>query len=57
MLILTTFDRDELVYEAIRVGPSGFMFKDLGHEFLLAGIRTTVRGDAIVAPPAPHQEP
>jgi DNA-binding NarL/FixJ family response regulator len=50
VLILTTFDRDELVYEAISAGASGFLLKDVGHELLLAGIRATARGDALVAP-------
>ena len=50
VLILTTFDLDELVYEALSAGASGFMLKDVGHELLLAGIRATARGDALVAP-------
>jgi len=50
VLVLTTFDRDELVYEAIRAGASGFMLKDAGHELLLAGIRAAARGDALIAP-------
>lgn len=50
VLVLTTFDRDELVYEAMRAGASGYMLKDVGHELLLAGIRATARGDALVAP-------
>ncbi len=50
VLVLTTFDRDELVYQAIRAGASGFMLKDVGHELLLAGIRATARGDALIAP-------
>ena len=50
VLMLTTFDRDELVYEAMRAGASGYMLKDAGHEMLLAAVRATARGDALVAP-------
>ena len=39
MLILTTFDHDEYVYEALRAGASGFVLKDTSPEELLAGIR------------------
>jgi DNA-binding NarL/FixJ family response regulator len=50
VLILTTYDRDELVYEAMRSGASGFLLKDVGHELLTTGIRSAARGDALVAP-------
>ncbi len=50
ILILTTFDRDELVYRAMRAGASGFLLKDVGHELLVAGIRVAAGGDALVAP-------
>ena len=50
VLILTTYDRDELVFEAIRAGASGFLLKDVGRELLIAGIRSVARGDSVVAP-------
>jgi DNA-binding NarL/FixJ family response regulator len=50
VLILTTFDLDEYVYDAMRAGASGFLLKDVGHELFLAGIRTVAAGDALVAP-------
>ena len=50
VLILTTYDRDELVFEAMRAGASGFLLKDVGHELLVTGIRSAARGDALVAP-------
>ena len=50
ILILTTFDLDEYVYEALRVGASGFMLKDDPPEQLLAAIRTVAAGDALLSP-------
>ena len=50
VLILTTYDRDELVFDAMRAGASGFLLKDVGHELLITGIRSAARGDALVAP-------
>ncbi len=50
VLILTTFDLDEYVYEALRVGASGFVLKDDPPEQLLAGIRVVARGDALLSP-------
>jgi DNA-binding NarL/FixJ family response regulator len=50
VLILTTFDLDEYVYEALRAGASGFMLKDEPPERLLAGIRIVADGDALLAP-------
>ncbi|MGK5681437.1 response regulator [Actinoplanes sp. URMC 104] len=50
VLMLTTFDLDEYVYEAMRAGASGFLLKDVGHELLFAGVRTVAAGDALVAP-------
>jgi DNA-binding NarL/FixJ family response regulator len=50
ILMLTTFDLDEYVYEAMRVGASGFLLKDVGHELFLAGVRTVAAGQALVAP-------
>ncbi len=50
VLILTTFDLDEYVYEALRLGASGFLLKDTPPEDLLAAIRVVARGDALLAP-------
>jgi DNA-binding NarL/FixJ family response regulator len=50
VLILTTFDLDEYVVEALRAGASGFLLKDVPAEDLLAAIRTVGAGDAVVAP-------
>ena len=50
MLILTTFDLDEYVYEALRAGASGFLLKDSPPEQLIAGIAVVARGDALLAP-------
>ena len=50
VLILTTFDLDEYVYEALRVGASGFVLKDDPPEQLLAAIRTVASGDALLSP-------
>src|ERR671914_508741 len=50
VLILTTFDLDEYVYEALRTGASGFVLKDDPPEQLLAAIRTVAGGDALLSP-------
>jgi DNA-binding NarL/FixJ family response regulator len=50
VLILTTFDLDEYVYEALRAGASGFLLKDAPAPQLVAGIRTVGQGDALLAP-------
>jgi len=50
VLILTTFDIDEYVVEALRAGASGFLLKDVPPEELAAGIRVVARGDALLAP-------
>jgi DNA-binding NarL/FixJ family response regulator len=50
ILILTTFDLDEYVYEALRAGASGFVLKDDSPEQLLAAIRTVAAGDALLSP-------
>jgi DNA-binding NarL/FixJ family response regulator len=50
VLILTTFDRDEYVYQALRVGASGFLLKDTPPADLLAAIRVVAAGDALLAP-------
>jgi DNA-binding NarL/FixJ family response regulator len=50
VLILTTFDRNEYVYEALRAGASGFMLKDMPGPQLVAGLRAVASGDALLAP-------
>jgi DNA-binding NarL/FixJ family response regulator len=50
ILILTTFDLDEYVYEALRAGASGFVLKDDPPEQLVAAIRTVAAGDALLSP-------
>ena len=50
VLILTTFDRNEYVYEALRCGASGFLLKDMPGPQLVAGLRAVAEGDALLAP-------
>ena len=50
VLMLTTFDLDEYVYDALRAGASGFLLKDLPARQLVAGVRTVADGDALLAP-------
>jgi DNA-binding NarL/FixJ family response regulator len=50
VLVLTTFDLDELVVEALRAGAKGFLPKDVPADDLLAGVRAVAAGDTIVAP-------
>jgi DNA-binding NarL/FixJ family response regulator len=50
VLVLTTFDLDEYVYKALRVGASGFLLKDAGPRELLHAIRVVATGDALIAP-------
>jgi DNA-binding NarL/FixJ family response regulator len=70
VLVLTTFGRNEYVYEALRAGASGFLLKDTPPEELLAAVEIIARGDALLAPaitravieefarhPAPPQQP
>ena len=49
-MILTTFDIDEYVIEAIRAGASGFLLKDVRPSDLIEAIRIVARGDALLAP-------
>jgi DNA-binding NarL/FixJ family response regulator len=51
VLILTTFDLDEYVYDALTAGASGFLLKDLPPTELPSAIRVVARGDALLAPP------
>jgi DNA-binding NarL/FixJ family response regulator len=50
ILVLTTFDLDEYVYEALRAGASGFVLKDDPPEQLLAAVRIVAGGDALLSP-------
>jgi DNA-binding NarL/FixJ family response regulator len=50
ILILTTFDLDEYVFEALRAGASGFVLKDDSPEQLIAAIRTVADGEALLSP-------
>ncbi len=50
VVMLTTFDMDEYVYDALRAGASGFLLKDVPPEQLVAGIRAVASRDALLAP-------
>jgi DNA-binding NarL/FixJ family response regulator len=50
VLILTTFDHDEYVFDALVAGASGFLLKDVEPEQLLAGIRVIAHGDSLLSP-------
>lgn len=50
VLVLTTFDLDDYVYEAIRAGASGFLLKSTPPRQLVEGVRTVMAGDALLAP-------
>ena len=50
MLILTTFDLDEYVYDASAAGASGFLLKDVTAERLFDAVRVIAAGDALLAP-------
>ena len=50
VLVLTTFDLDEYVYEALRAGASGFLLKDVPRDELVRGIRVVANGEALLAP-------
>ena len=51
ILVLTTYDVDDYVYEALRSGASGFLLKDAPRHQLLSAIRTVAAGDTLLAPP------
>jgi DNA-binding NarL/FixJ family response regulator len=70
VLVLTTFDLDEYVYDALRAGASGFLLKDVTAERLIDAVRVIAAGDALLAPvitrrlisefaqrPLPRQQP
>jgi DNA-binding NarL/FixJ family response regulator len=50
VLVLTTFDLDEYVYDALRAGASGFLLKDVTAERLFDAVRVIAAGDALLAP-------
>jgi DNA-binding NarL/FixJ family response regulator len=50
VLMLTTFDLDEYVYDAMKAGASGFLLKDVPRDELVNAVRTVARGDALLAP-------
>jgi DNA-binding NarL/FixJ family response regulator len=50
VLILTTFERDDYVFEALRAGASGFLLKDSPRHDLIAAVRAAAAGDALLAP-------
>lgn len=50
VLMLTTFDLDEYVYEAMKAGASGFLLKDAPRDQLVGAVRTVAGGDALLAP-------
>ena len=50
MLVLTTYDLDEYVYDALQAGASGFLLKDTPPDQLADGIRAVAAGEALLAP-------
>src|SRR6185503_17201924 len=50
VLVLTTFDLDDYVYDALRAGASGFLLKDATRDELLNAVRYVAVGDALLAP-------
>ena len=50
MLMLTTFDLDEYVFDALHAGASGFLLKDVPPEQLVAGIRVVAEGESLLSP-------
>ncbi|WP_405106597.1 response regulator transcription factor [Micromonospora sp. NBC_01405] len=55
VLVLTTFDTDEDVYDALRAGATGFLLKDTPPERLLAAVTTVARGDMLFTPRVAHR--
>jgi DNA-binding NarL/FixJ family response regulator len=50
ILILTTFERDDYVFQALRLGASGFLLKNAPPEDLITGVRVVANGDALLSP-------
>src|SRR5690348_2655009 len=48
VIVLTTFDDDDNVYNALRAGASGFLVKDMGITDILAGVRVVAAGEALI---------
>lgn len=55
VLVVTTFNLDDYVYEALRAGASGFLLKDATPEELVAGVHTVARGESLLAPAVTHR--
>ncbi|MFF1564628.1 response regulator [Streptomyces sp. NPDC058293] len=55
VLVLTTFDLDEYVYQALRAGASGFLLKDASARQLADGVRVVAQGEALLAPSVTHR--
>jgi DNA-binding NarL/FixJ family response regulator len=55
VLVVTTFNVDEHVYQALRAGASGFLLKDASPQQLIAGVRTVARGESLLAPEVTRQ--
>jgi DNA-binding NarL/FixJ family response regulator len=55
VLVLTTFDLDEYVYEALRAGASGFLLKDAGRDRLVDAVLTVAAGESLFAPTVLHR--
>ena len=51
VLVLTTFDLDEYVYDALRAGASGFLLKDAPEDHLVSSIRVIAEGGSLLTPP------
>jgi DNA-binding NarL/FixJ family response regulator len=51
VLVLTTFDLDQHVYDALQAGASGFLLKDVDRERLVEAVRTVAAGEELLAPP------
>ena len=50
VIVITTFDLDEYVLEALRAGAAGFLVKDSAPELIIDAVRAVARGDALIAP-------
>ncbi len=50
VVVITTFDLDEYVHDALRAGARGFLLKDAGPELLVQAVRAAAKGDALIAP-------
>ena len=56
VIVLTTFDLDEYVYDALGAGASGFLLKDVTADTLFDTVRVVAAGDTLLAPDAPSRE-